>query len=69
MLQLRLVNEKGQIVDIGEEGEVQIKSTLFEFLGYRGEPEKTKQIHTEDGFLKSGYVVHLVLVWFYHYYF
>lgn len=51
------MNEDSGIVSIGDEGEVQLKSPLFFCLGYKGEPEETKNgMWTEDGFFKTGYL-------------
>lgn len=52
-LQIRLMDSDGAVVNIGEEGEIQVKSENF-FSGYKDDDEKTKQLYTDDGFLKTG---------------
>ena len=52
--QLRLVDERGDIVDIGEDGEIQVKTYSF-LKEYRTLAEKTRQLFTDDGFLRTGY--------------
>ena len=53
-MQMRLVDGDGNVVKIGDEGEIQVR-TYSAFKEYRAQPEKTKSMFTEDGFLKTGY--------------
>ncbi|KAG5680302.1 hypothetical protein PVAND_009819 [Polypedilum vanderplanki] len=52
-LQLKIVNEKGESVNPGERGEIRVKPQ-FKFLGYYNDPEATKNVLDEDGFIKTG---------------
>jgi len=52
-LKLRLVDENNEVVDIGKDGEVQIKSYSI-FKHYKGEQDKTRAAFTDDGFFKTG---------------
>jgi len=49
-----LVDENNEVVDIGKDGEVQIKSYCI-FKHYKGEQEKTRAAFTADGFFRTGY--------------
>src|SRR5919206_5110055 len=40
-------------IKLGEDGEVLLKGPVV-MVGYRGQPEKTRETFTEDGFLKTG---------------
>ena len=51
--QLRIVDASNQIVDIGTEGEVQVKTYSF-LKEYKTEENKTRDLFTDDGFLKTG---------------
>lgn len=53
-IQMRLVDEDEQIVKLGKEGEIQLK-TYSLFKEYRGQPEKTRKTFTDDGFFRTGY--------------
>ena len=53
-MQMRLVDGDGNVVKIGDEGEIQVR-TYSAFKEYRAQPEKTKSMFMEDGFLKTGY--------------
>ena len=59
--QLRLVDERGDIVDIGEDGEIQVKTYSF-LKEYRTLAEKTRQLFTDDGFLRTGYIFGIKLL-------
>jgi len=50
---VRLVDENNELVDIGKDGEIQVK-TFSTLKCYKDEPEKTKAAFTEDGFFKTG---------------
>ena len=52
--QMRLVDEENQVVNIGEEGEIQVK-TYSRLKEYRVQEEKTRQLFTDDGFLRTGW--------------
>jgi acyl-CoA synthetase (AMP-forming)/AMP-acid ligase II len=52
-VELRLIGPDGGAVAIGEVGEVQVRSK-FNFLGYWGRPEATRDAFTEDGFFRTG---------------
>ncbi|XP_067950478.1 putative acyl-CoA synthetase YngI [Watersipora subatra] len=51
--QLRIVDTNGEVVDIGEDGMVQVK-TYSQLKEYRKQEQLTKDLFTEDGFLKTG---------------
>ncbi|XP_067951436.1 putative acyl-CoA synthetase YngI [Watersipora subatra] len=51
--QLRIVDTKGEVVDIGEDGMVQVK-TYSQLKEYRKQEQLTKDLFTEDGFIKTG---------------
>ena len=50
---MRLVDEENQVVDIGEEGEIQVK-TYSRLKEYRVQEEKMHELFTDDGFLRTG---------------
>lgn len=52
-MELRLVDEKNELVEIGKEGEIQVKGPNI-FLEYWQKPEATKKAFTEDGWFKTG---------------
>ncbi|XP_071950939.1 medium-chain acyl-CoA ligase ACSF2, mitochondrial-like [Antedon mediterranea] len=52
-VELQIVDEYGCPVDIEERGEVWVRSP-FAFGGYYGDIEKTKQMITENGWIKMG---------------
>ncbi|XP_067937625.1 3-[(3aS,4S,7aS)-7a-methyl-1,5-dioxo-octahydro-1H-inden-4-yl]propanoyl:CoA ligase-like [Watersipora subatra] len=51
--EVRIADEQDQVVEIGEVGEIQAKSCLA-FKEYKNEEELTKQVLTEDGFVRTG---------------
>jgi len=50
---VRLVDENDVVVDVGKDGEIQLK-TFNVFKNYRGDPERTEAAFTKDGFFKTG---------------
>ncbi|XP_071950936.1 medium-chain acyl-CoA ligase ACSF2, mitochondrial-like [Antedon mediterranea] len=52
-IELQIVDEEGCPVEVGEKGEVWVRSPLA-FRGYHGDIEKTKQTITENGWIKMG---------------
>lgn len=52
-VELRLVTADGYEVAEGEVGEVQVRSK-YNFLGYWGRPEATREAFTDDGFFRTG---------------
>jgi len=52
-LQVRLVDQHNNIVDIGAEGELEVKSSSL-LKEYKGMAEKTRAAFTKDGFFKTG---------------
>ena len=52
-IQIRIVDEKNQIVDIGKDGEIQVK-TYSVLKEYKTEEHKTRELFTPDGFLRTG---------------
>jgi len=54
------VNEKNEVVDIGKDGEIQVKTVTL-MKCYRGEPEKTRKAFTDDGFFKTGQEINFQL--------
>ena len=52
-IQIRIVDEKNQIVDIGKDGEIQVK-TYSVLKEYKTEEQKTRELFTRDGFLRTG---------------
>jgi acyl-CoA synthetase (AMP-forming)/AMP-acid ligase II len=51
--QIRIVDDAGNQLPIGEVGEITVKS-LLAFKGYYGMPEKTAASYTADGFFHTG---------------
>lgn len=51
--QVKIADENGQVVPIGVAGEVCIRGYV-NFLGYWGDPEKTKETVSQDRWLKTG---------------
>jgi 4-coumarate--CoA ligase len=52
-IQLKVVDEEGNALGLGEVGEILVKPE-FKFLGYYNSPETTQQAVDRDGFLKTG---------------
>jgi 4-coumarate--CoA ligase len=52
-IQLKVVDEEGNALGLGEVGEILVKQE-FKFLGYYNNPETTQQAVDRDGFLKTG---------------
>lgn len=52
-IQLKVVDEEGNALDIGEVGEILVKPE-FKFLGYYNSPEITQAAVDRDGFLRTG---------------
>ncbi|XP_067951431.1 putative acyl-CoA synthetase YngI [Watersipora subatra] len=52
-IQLRIVDSNDEVVDIGKDGMVEVK-TFSRFLEYRKQEQRTKDMFTADGFLKTG---------------
>ncbi|WP_296703752.1 acyl-CoA synthetase [Algoriphagus sp.] len=52
-VKLRTVDEDGNLVKVGEAGEIQIKSPSV-FKEYWGKPEATSKSFTQDGWFKTG---------------
>ncbi len=53
---IRVRNEKGQLVGIDEEGELEVYGPQI-MKGYYQQEEETKKVLTEDGWLKTGDIV------------
>lgn len=53
MLKLRIVNEDNKVVDVGQYGEIHVKTYSF-LKEYKAEEEKTRELYTADGFLRTG---------------
>ncbi|XP_045447730.1 medium-chain acyl-CoA ligase ACSF2, mitochondrial [Melitaea cinxia] len=51
--EVKVVDEKGEIVPFGTSGELMVKS-YSNMIGYFDDPEKTKKTFTEDGWLYTG---------------
>ena len=49
----RLVDENEKVVDIGNDGEIQVK-TYSVLKEYKTEEQKTRELFTRDGFLRTG---------------
>ena len=56
--EIRITDEKGQQVGIGEEGELEVRGPQV-MVKYYNKEEETKKILTEDGWLKTGDIVKL----------
>jgi long-chain acyl-CoA synthetase len=52
-VEMKIINDDGQPVPTGTEGEIAIKSTTI-FAGYWNNPEATAKVLTEDGWLLTG---------------
>ena len=52
-IQLRLADDHGRPVANGRSGEIQVRHPGV-FAGYLGRPEATREVFTEDGFLRTG---------------
>ncbi|XP_071944029.1 medium-chain acyl-CoA ligase ACSF2, mitochondrial-like [Antedon mediterranea] len=52
-IELQIVDKEGCPVEVGEEGEIWVRSPVA-FRGYYGDIEKTKQTITENGWIKMG---------------
>ena len=50
---MRIVDENGEVVDIGEDGEIQIKNPTM-LCGYQKQDDLFKRFITEDGFARTG---------------
>jgi len=53
MTEVRLLDANKQIVPVGEQGELYSRSPYL-FNGYLNDPEQTKEVSTEDGFVTAG---------------
>ena len=54
-LKMRIVDDEGNIVEIGKEGKVEVKS-LYMFHDYKDLPQATRESLTSDGFFKTRYL-------------
>lgn len=52
-VQARLVDEQNELVEVGQQGEIQIKGKNV-FLEYWNKPDATQKTFTEDGWFKTG---------------
>lgn len=52
-LKIKIADQNGQVVPVGEAGEVCIRGYL-NFLGYWEDPKKTEEIMGPDRWLKTG---------------
>lgn len=52
-IQVKIVDDEGAALDIGEVGEVLVKPE-FKFQGYYNSPESTEEVVDRDGFIKTG---------------
>ena len=50
---MRIVDDNGEIVDIGVDGEIQLKGPTL-LCGYKKHDELYKAFVTDDGFAKTG---------------
>ena len=48
-----MVDDHGEVVDIGVEGNLEVKTPHI-FVGYRGMEDESKKEFTNDGFFKTG---------------
>ena len=51
-----MVDDHGEVVDIGVEGNLEVKTPHI-FFGYRGMEDESKKEFTKDGFFKTGWVL------------
>ncbi|XP_071943997.1 uncharacterized protein [Antedon mediterranea] len=51
--EIQIVDEEGRPVEVGEKGEIWLRSPVA-FRGYYGDIEKTKEKITENGWIKTG---------------
>ena len=58
LLELRIADERDEVVDPGGEGEVQVKMP-FPFMGYLNNPRASAATFTADGFLRTGDIAKL----------
>ena len=52
-IQVKVVDEEGTALDLGELGEILVKPE-FKFQGYYNSPESTEEVVDRDGFIKTG---------------
>jgi len=52
-IQIKVVDEEGNALDLGELGEILVKPE-FKFQGYYNSPESTEEVVDRDGFIKTG---------------
>ena len=52
---MRIVDDEGSIVEIGQEGKVEVKS-FYMFHDYKDLPLATRESLTSDGFFKTRYL-------------
>ncbi len=53
----RIVNDRGGLCEVGEQGELQVKGKYL-FLGYLNRPDATREAYTADGWLHTGDVAY-----------
>ncbi|MFN0186996.1 MAG: AMP-binding protein [Aquabacterium sp.] len=58
VLQLRVVDEAGQLLPAGQRGELQIRGTSM-FIGYFGNPQATAASHVDGDWFRTGDVAYL----------
>eukprot|EP00122_Pirum_gemmata_P000971 Pgem_evm2s871 len=52
-LEFKIVNDNNEICKVNEMGEICIRASEM-MSGYWNEPEKTRELFSEDGFMKTG---------------
>lgn len=52
--EMKIVDDDGEPLGIGKQGEIYTRFCVVPFLGYYGEPEKTRDAVDADGFVKTG---------------
>jgi long-subunit acyl-CoA synthetase (AMP-forming) len=57
-IQIKVVDEEGQALDIGEVGEIYAKPE-FKFQGYYNNPKSSVEAVDKDGFVKTGDIGYL----------